>query len=141
MRQENYFSQIDYLDKNRPLVVVQSASILDHDSSYAVDVLDAVDVNRIKLVPTPGLQALFASKSEVKHVRSYNVNCIPKIDTGNEILCQQNEAITFENDELANDLYNMIQENEEMVVNLERVECNLLNSIVLVQNSFKGNEC
>ena len=79
-------------------------------------------------------------KSEMKHVRSYYANRIPKVETENEKLRQQIVAITTENDDLANDLYDMVEDNEEMINSLEKVERDLLNSSTSVQKVSEQNE-
>ena len=81
-----------------------------------------------------------ALKSEVKHVRSYYGNRIPKIETENEVLRQQNEFISAENDELANDLYDLVQENEAVVNDLEKAEHVLLNCKTQVRTYSEENE-
>mmetsp|Transcript_18624 Transcript_18624/g.21424 ORF Transcript_18624/g.21424 Transcript_18624/m.21424 type:complete len:374 (+) Transcript_18624:46-1167(+) len=134
---------------NRQHVFKRLSSIFESDNSINVETEQGstfseehhestIEELRTKLAESVAMVACL--KSEVKHVRYYYVNRIPKIETENEILRQENEAITFENDELANDLYDMIQENEEMLVNLDRVERDLLNSKVLVRNVSEENE-
>ena len=48
--------------------------------------------------------------------------------------------ITIENDKFDNDLYDLVQENEEMVDSLQRYERDLLNFKALVRRVSKENE-
>ena len=47
-----HFAEIDYLDEERPLVIVQAAKSLEHNKRYAVALVDAADLDGNKLKPS-----------------------------------------------------------------------------------------
>mmetsp|Transcript_10471 Transcript_10471/g.12742 ORF Transcript_10471/g.12742 Transcript_10471/m.12742 type:complete len:403 (+) Transcript_10471:34-1242(+) len=107
-------------------------TISEEDHKIAIEELQAKLDESVAMVD--------ALKSEVKHVRSYYGNRIPKIETENEVLRQQNEFISAENDELANDLYDLVQENEAVVNDLEKAEHDLLNYKTQARKYSEENE-
>jgi hypothetical protein len=44
-----HFAEIDYLDEEKPLVIIQPSKVLNHNRQYAVIVIDAIDEYGIKL--------------------------------------------------------------------------------------------
>jgi hypothetical protein len=52
-------AEIDYLDPERPVVMVFPAAPLRHNAHYAVAVINATDANGNRLPPTPGMMQLF----------------------------------------------------------------------------------
>ncbi|CAB9513873.1 expressed unknown protein [Seminavis robusta] len=52
-------AEIDYLDPQRPLVMVYPAAPLKHKTHYALAVINATDANGQRLPPTPGMMDLF----------------------------------------------------------------------------------
>lgn len=59
-----HFAEIDYLDDDRPLVIVQSAQSLAHNRSYAVILVDAAGANGRRLQGSQYLAKLLANKDE-----------------------------------------------------------------------------
>ncbi len=53
-----HFAEIDYLDDERPLVIVQSARSLENNKHYAVALVDASDLDGNKLEPSKYLTLL-----------------------------------------------------------------------------------
>lgn len=58
-------AEIDYLDPINPLVLIFPAQPLQHNNHYAVAVINATDGNGDRILPTPGMQALFDPGSNI----------------------------------------------------------------------------
>ena len=54
----HHFAEIDYLDEERPLIIVQASKSLEHNRRYALAVLDAADMNGDKLPTSEHLKRL-----------------------------------------------------------------------------------
>ena len=61
-------AEIDYLDSERPLVLVFPAKPLGHNRHYAVAVVQANDMNGRRLPPTPGMQSLFSGEVDGQYI-------------------------------------------------------------------------
>lgn len=59
-----HFSEFDTIDLLRPSIVMQPASPLRHNTTYAVAVVNAVNSNGVLLSPSAGLTGLLASDHE-----------------------------------------------------------------------------
>lgn len=53
-----HFAELDFLDERRPLVMMQPASPLKHNTRYAVAVVNATGADGLRLSPTPGFSQL-----------------------------------------------------------------------------------
>lgn len=60
-------AEIDYLDSERPLVMVFPAKPLNHNKHYALAVIQATDVIGNRLLPTPGMQALLSGQDDDRY--------------------------------------------------------------------------
>mmetsp|Transcript_7878 Transcript_7878/g.12039 ORF Transcript_7878/g.12039 Transcript_7878/m.12039 type:complete len:961 (-) Transcript_7878:1421-4303(-) len=77
-------AEIDYLDPDRPVVMVFPAKPLDHNRHYALAVVNGTDVNGDRLPPTTGMQELFSLHSsedskEFKLASRYRTVLIPSL--------------------------------------------------------------
>jgi len=63
----SHSAEIDYLDAERPLVMVFPAKPLKHNRHYALAVIGAVDVNGQRLPPTPGMQSLLSGHDDYRY--------------------------------------------------------------------------
>eukprot|EP00581_Thalassiosira_minuscula_P010918 CAMPEP_0183711454 /NCGR_PEP_ID=MMETSP0737-20130205/6956_1 /TAXON_ID=385413 /ORGANISM="Thalassiosira miniscula, Strain CCMP1093" /LENGTH=892 /DNA_ID=CAMNT_0025939965 /DNA_START=139 /DNA_END=2817 /DNA_ORIENTATION=+ len=83
-------AEIDYLDPDRPLVMVIPAQPLQHSTHYAVAVVNATDVNGKRLPQSKGLEALLGQKGSMQYSRYMDVvlpslqHAAPWIDYGND---------------------------------------------------------
>ena len=59
------FSEFDTIDRSRPSIVMQPASALNHNTTYAVAVVSAVDSDGMLLAPSTGLAQLLALNASV----------------------------------------------------------------------------
>jgi hypothetical protein len=66
-------AEIDYLDPERPLVMVFPARPLRHNGHYALAVVNASDENGNRLPPTPGMTALFENVRSERRSRYVSV--------------------------------------------------------------------
>eukprot|EP00578_Thalassiosira_sp_NH16_P018857 CAMPEP_0181089100 /NCGR_PEP_ID=MMETSP1071-20121207/7127_1 /TAXON_ID=35127 /ORGANISM="Thalassiosira sp., Strain NH16" /LENGTH=796 /DNA_ID=CAMNT_0023171035 /DNA_START=286 /DNA_END=2676 /DNA_ORIENTATION=- len=62
-------AEIDYLDPNRPLVMVIPAQPLRHNTHFALAVVNAIDINGNRLPQSPGLQSAFEETSTLTNHR------------------------------------------------------------------------
>ena len=60
-------AEIDYLDRNRPLVMVFPASPLRHNTHYGLVVMNATDIHGKRLPATPGMTELFQQKNSSRY--------------------------------------------------------------------------
>lgn len=65
-----HFSEIDFLDEERPLVIMQPASPLQHNRIYAVLLHNAIGKDDALLEPTPGFKAIFSGDVPSESQRS-----------------------------------------------------------------------
>jgi hypothetical protein len=62
-------AEIDYLDQERPMVMIFPSEPLKHNTHYAVAVLNAVDVQGYRLPPTMGMEKLFHQTNSPQRTR------------------------------------------------------------------------
>ena len=75
----SHSAEIDYLDRDRPLVMVFPAQPLKHGSHYAVAVINASDEHGKRLPPTPGMVALLKDEKSNRQKR-YKKLVIPTLE-------------------------------------------------------------
>mmetsp|Transcript_23425 Transcript_23425/g.36082 ORF Transcript_23425/g.36082 Transcript_23425/m.36082 type:complete len:1023 (+) Transcript_23425:161-3229(+) len=61
-----HFTELDFLDKNRPIAMVQPAKPLRHNARYAVAVVNATGADGLRLSPTLGFSQLLNHHDKVK---------------------------------------------------------------------------
>eukprot|EP00934_Nitzschia_sp_Nitz4_P003369 Nitzschia sp. Nitz4//scaffold75_size92586//81657//84467//NITZ4_004871-RA/size92586-processed-gene-0.30-mRNA-1//1//CDS//3329557753//3359//frame0 len=71
-------AEIDYLDPDRPLVLIVPAKPLNHATHYAVVVSNAEDKHGKTLPPTPGMKALFEDTTSERYQR-YTNTILPQL--------------------------------------------------------------
>lgn len=73
-------AEIDYLDPDRPLVMVIPARPLQHNTHYAVAVVNAVDINGKLLAQSPGLKSVLVEDMDFSpaHIR-FMENVLPSL--------------------------------------------------------------
>jgi len=84
-----HFSEFDTIDRRRPSIVMQPASPLSHNTTYAVAVVSAVDSDGMLLAPSTGLTRLLALNASVNADETddlerssfYQHNVIPTLQT------------------------------------------------------------
>ena len=59
-------AQVDYLDPERPIIIVVPSKPLHHATHYALAVINATDENGNLIPPTPGMQELFSETVEYR---------------------------------------------------------------------------
>ncbi len=79
-----HFSEIDYLDENKPLVILQPSKVLEHNRHYAVAVIDATDSFGKKLPVSSYLELLLTlnedlSTRERKRGELYSSKVMPSL--------------------------------------------------------------
>jgi hypothetical protein len=72
-------AEIDYLDEQRPMVMIFPSQPLKHNTHYAVAVLNAADAGGHRLPPTMGLEKLFHQTNSPQRTR-FHERVIPALE-------------------------------------------------------------
>ena len=73
-------AEIDYVDPKRPSVLVFPAAPLQHNTHYALAVVNATDLNGKRLKPTRGMKSVMADESNPRRSR-YMDTLIPSLES------------------------------------------------------------
>jgi hypothetical protein len=76
----HHSAEVDYLDPERPLIMVFPAAPLDHGKHYAVAVIGARDENGRRLPPTPGMVKVMKATNSDHRKRTFE-KLIPALQT------------------------------------------------------------